>query len=402
MKKLFFRALAAMIALLMSGVTASAEWLVTEADLENIEKAADVDAAVTIKATAAILMERSTGKVLFEANADQQAPPASITKIMTLLLVMEALESGKFKMETEVTASEHACSMGGSQIWLEPGETMTVNELLKATAIASANDACVALAELVSGTEEAFVELMNRRAQELGMTNTVFKNATGLDAGGHLSTARDIAVMSAELLKHDAIKEYSTVWMDSLRGGKTELVNTNRLVRFYKGCTGLKTGSTDEAGCCLAAAAMRNGMELISVTLGSPNTDARFDAARKMLDYGFANFAVVQPPDVSDSLQPVPVVKGVEGYVQPVCDEPEKIVVNKGDEEKIEPRVTMLKSVEAPVEQGTKLGKVEVLLGGEVVSEYAVVAKKAVDRLTFASAFTALMTETCRTSHTDY
>ena len=250
---------------------------------------------ISISAKSAILVERSTGRVLFEYEADKQMPPASITKIMTLLLVMEAIESGKLNFETEVTASEHACSMGGSQIWLEPGEVFTVHELLKAATIASANDACVALAEAVSGSEEAFVELMNQRAAELGMENTVFKNSTGLDAEGHVSTAKDIAKMSAALLSHEKIKEYSTVWMDSLRNGETELTNTNKLVRFYKGCTGLKTGSTDEAGCCLAASAERGGMELVSVTLGSPNTDERFAAGRKLLDYGFANFAVAKP-----------------------------------------------------------------------------------------------------------
>lgn len=397
MKKMLLRAAALVLAFLISSVTSWAEWLVTEEDLACIEKAADVEAAVTIQATAAMLMERRTGKVLFEANADEQVAPASITKIMTLLLVMEALDAGKFKMETEVSASEHACSMGGSQIWLEPGEIMTVHELLKAAAIASANDAAVALAELVSGTEEAFVELMNQRAAELGMANTVFKNATGLDAEGHVSTARDIALMSAELLKHDAIKEYSTVWMDSLRNGETELVNTNRLVRFYKGCTGLKTGSTDEAGCCLAASAMRDGMELISVTLGRPNTDARFAAARKMLDYGFANYAVVEPPDVSDSLTPIPVIRGVADTVQPVCDEPQPILVKKGDEGRLSPQVTLEESLEAPVTQGQKIGSVIITLDGEVVGEYPVLAKNAVARLDFGGAFVTLMTELCRT-----
>ena len=311
MKKIFSIAMAILI-VFTAAMTAEGERLTTPEELGKIKKAADVDPNLTISAKSAILIERFTGTVIFEHDADKQMPPASITKIMTLLLVFEAMDEGKFTMETEISASEHACSMGGSQIWLEPGEVFTVNELLKAAAISSANDACVALGEAVSGSEEAFVELMNARAAELGMKNTVFKNCTGLDAEGHLSTARDIAVMSAELLSHPEIKNYSTVWMDSLRGGETELTNTNRLVRFYKGCTGLKTGSTDEAGCCLSASAERDGMELVSVTLGSPNTDERFAAGRKLLDYGFANFALVRMTPPEEYLAPIAVSHGTE------------------------------------------------------------------------------------------
>jgi len=237
----------ALLVLILAAFPAYGDRLVTQEEIDAIVKETDIQPAVTIHAKSAILIERRTGIVLFEDNADMQTAPASITKIMTLLLVMEAMEEGKFALDTQVVASEHACSMGGSQIWLEPGEVMTVDELLRASAIASANDTSVALAELVSGSEEAFANRMNERAAELGMTGTVFKNATGLDAEGHLSTARDIAIMSAELLKHELIKKYTTVWMDSLRDGETELTNTNRLVRFYKGCTGLKAGSTDGA-----------------------------------------------------------------------------------------------------------------------------------------------------------
>ena len=321
MKKVISMLLAVFI-IFAGAMTAAGEKLVTPEELGQIKKAADIDQSLTITAKSAILTERSTGTVLFEHDADKQMPPASITKVMTLLLVFEAMDAGKFTMETEIVASEHACSMGGSQIWLEPGEAFTVNELLKAAAISSANDACVALGEAVSGSEETFVELMNERAAELGMKNTVFKNCTGLDAEGHLSTARDIAIMSAELLRHPEIKNYSTVWMDSLRGGKTELTNTNRLVRFYKGCTGLKTGSTDGAGCCLSASAERDGMELISVTLGSPNTDERFAAGRKLLDYGFANFALVKMTPPEEYLAPIPVAHGTAETVQPICEEP--------------------------------------------------------------------------------
>lgn len=352
---------------------------------------------ISISAKSAILVERSTGRVLFEYEADKPVPPASITKIMTLLLVMEAIESGKLGFETEITASEYACSMGGSQIWLEPGEVFTVHELLKAAAIASANDACVALAEAVSGTEEAFVELMNKRAGELGMENTVFKNCTGLDAEGHLSTARDIAKMSAELLSHEKIKEYSTVWMDSLRNGETELTNTNKLVRFYKGCTGLKTGSTDEAGCCLSASAERGGMELISVTLGSSNTDERFAAGRKLLDYGFANFAVAKPVPPEEKLYEILVSHGVAETVTPVFETPETYLLPKGQEALIEQKVTLPEKLEAPVEAGQVIGKVSVFLNGGEIGEYNIIAKEAVEKMSFFAALKILFFEAIST-----
>ena len=352
---------------------------------------------ISISAKSAILVERSTGRVLFEYEADKQMPPASITKIMTLLLVMEAIESGKLNFETEVTASEHACSMGGSQIWLEPGEVFTVHDLLKAAAIASANDACVALAEAVSGSEEAFVELMNQRAAELGMENTVFKNSTGLDAEGHVSTAKDIAKMSAALLSHEKIKEYSTVWMDSLRNGETELTNTNKLVRFYKGCTGLKTGSTDEAGCCLAASAERGGMELVSVTLGSPNTDERFAAGRKLLDYGFANFAVAKPKPPVEELRDIPVSHGVCDFVTPVFEEPETYLLPKGQEELIEQKVDLPESLEAPVEKGRVIGKVTVSLNGGEIGSYNIIAGETVEKMSFGAALKILLLEAIST-----
>ncbi|MBQ5323408.1 MAG: D-alanyl-D-alanine carboxypeptidase, partial [Oscillospiraceae bacterium] len=290
-----------------------------------------------------------------------------------------------------------ACSMGGSQIWLEPGEVFTVHELLKAATIASANDACVALAEAVSGSEEAFVELMNQRAAELGMENTVFKNSTGLDAEGHVSTAKDIAKMSAALLSHEKIKEYSTVWMDSLRNGETELTNTNKLVRFYKGCTGLKTGSTDEAGCCLAASAERGGMELVSVTLGSPNTDERFAAGRKLLDYGFANFAVAKPKPPVEELRDIPVSHGVCDFVTPVFEEPETYLLPKGQEELIEQKVDLPESLEAPVEKGRVIGKVTVSLNGGEIGSYNIIAGETVEKMSFGAALKILLLEAIST-----
>lgn len=397
MKKVISMLLAVFI-IFAGAMTAAGEKLVTPEELGQIKKAADIDQSLTITAKSAILTERSTGTVLFEHDADKQMPPASITKVMTLLLVFEAMDAGKFTMETEIVASEHACSMGGSQIWLEPGEAFTVNELLKAAAISSANDACVALGEAVSGSEETFVELMNERAAELGMKNTVFKNCTGLDAEGHLSTARDIAIMSAELLRHPEIKNYSTVWMDSLRGGKTELTNTNRLVRFYKGCTGLKTGSTDGAGCCLSASAERDGMELISVTLGSPNTDERFAAGRKLLDYGFANFALVKMTPPEEYLAPIPVAHGTEETVQPICKEPAAFLLKKGQEVGVEQSVYLPEKLEAPVKAGDVLGRVTVTLSGGEIGGYDIVAAEDVPRMGLFEALKKLLLEAIRTA----
>lgn len=397
MKKVISMLLAVFI-IFAGAMTAAGEKLVTPEELGQIKKAADIDQSLTITAKSAILTERSTGTVLFEHDADKQMPPASITKVMTLLLVFEAMDAGKFTMETEIVASEHACSMGGSQIWLEPGEAFTVNELLKAAAISSANDACVALGEAVSGSEETFVELMNERAAELGMKNTVFKNCTGLDAEGHLSTARDIAIMSAELLRHPEIKNYSTVWMDSLRGGKTELTNTNRLVRFYKGCTGLKTGSTDGAGCCLSASAERDGMELISVTLGSPNTDERFAAGRKLLDYGFANFALVKMTPPEEYLAPIPVAHGTAETVQPICEEPAAFLLKKGQEAGVEQSVYLPEKLEAPVKVGDVLGRVTVTLSGGEIGGYDIVAAEDVPRMGLFEALKKLLLEAIRTA----
>lgn len=397
MKKVISMLLAVFI-IFAGAMTAAGEKLVTPEELGQIKKAADIDPSLTITAKSAILMERSTGTVLFEHDADKQMPPASITKVMTLLLVFEAMDAGKFTMETEIVASEHACSMGGSQIWLEPGEAFTVNELLKAAAISSANDACVALGEAVSGSEETFVELMNERAAELGMKNTVFKNCTGLDAEGHLSTARDIAIMSAELLRHPEIKNYSTVWMDSLRGGKTELTNTNRLVRFYKGCTGLKTGSTDGAGCCLSASAERDGMELISVTLGSPNTNERFAAGRKLLDYGFANFALVKMTPPEEYLAPIPVAHGTAETVQPICEEPAAFLLKKGQEAGVEQSVYLPEKLEAPVKAGDVLGRVTVTLSGGEIGGYDIVAAEDVPRMGLFEALKKLLLEAIRTA----
>ena len=341
--------------------------------------------------SSAILIERSTGEVLYEMNADEPMPPASITKVMTLLLVMEALERGDITLDTVVSASEHACSMGGSQIWLEPGEQMTVNELLKATAIQSANDTSVALAELIGSSEEGFVQMMNDRARELGMKNTTFKNASGLDEEGHLTTARDIAIMSAELLRHDLIREYVTIWMDTLRNGETGLTNTNKLLKSYKGTTGLKTGTTDGAGKCLSASALRDGMEVIAVTMGSPSSDERFASAKALLDYGFGHWQILQPKPVAEQLLPVPVHKGVEKQVMIEEAEIPSLLVKRGQSGKVTSNVNVLPELEAPVAAGQKAGEVEILLDGVCAAKYDLVTSSAVDRINFWVAFGILL-----------
>lgn len=339
----------------------------------------------------AILMDQSSGRVLYEQNADEPLPPASITKVMTLLLVVEAIESGKIALTDLVTTSELANSMGGSQIWLKVGEQMTVDELLRAVCIASANDASVALGEHVAGSELAFIEMMNRRAQELGMTGTHFKNCTGLDEEGHITSARDVALASRALIAHELIIEYSTIWMDELRGGETQLVNTNKLVRFYSGATGLKTGTTSQAGSCLSATATRDGLSLVAVVLGAPDSDTRFATARGLLDYGFANYTSVTPPPIDDQLQPVRVLRGTADSVRAVYRDPGTFVVEFGQVESLSQVITLVEDVEAPVSMGQVLGKVEVLVDGAVIGSYPLQAAEDVDRMTFGRAFATLV-----------
>lgn len=350
------------------------------------EAAALIKVDTSIPCKSAILIEQSTGKVMFQKDPDVRMSPASITKVMTLLLVMEALDSGKITMDEKVTTSTHANSMGGSQIWLAVGEQMTVEELLRATAISSANDAAVALAEHVSGTEADFVEAMNTRAKELGMENTTFINATGLDAEGHLTTARDIAVMSAELLKHDKIIPFVTTWMSELRGGATSLVNTNKLVRFYKGTTGLKTGTTDDAGHCLTASASKNGLDLIAVVLGAQTSDQRFGAARGLLDYGYANYKAEPVPELEEPLKPMKVTKGVEKQAVLEPKPPEKLILEKGKAGKLVSKVELPESIPAPVSKGEQVGEVTVFEDGVLVAKYPIVVGKDIAQMNWRAA----------------
>lgn len=342
---------------------------------------------ISVSAKSAILIDQTTGTVLYEKNADEQMPPASITKIMTMLLVMEALDSGKIALTDPVTGSENAASMGGTQIWLEVGETFSVDEMLKACAIASANDASMALAEFVGGSESGFVSMMNEKAKLLGMKNTTFINPTGLDAPGHVSSARDIAIMSRELLKYPLITNYTTVWMDSLRDGQMGLVNTNKLVRFYNGCTGLKTGTTDGAGSCLSASATRDGLSLIAVVMGCKTSKERFADARTLLDYGFASFEQYTPALPEDLPQSIPVTGGMQLSVKIKSLSTDGVLLKKGESSSVTVDVTYAQAAEASIGAGDELGSVIYKLNGTVICQIPLVAAEDVEALGFVNAF---------------
>ncbi len=393
--KLYIKFLSVCLAMtLIFSISVSAATVSSECDISDIDipiSAEVTDAAIgqtlDIKAKSAILMEVNTGKILYEMNADEVLPPASITKIMSLLLVMEAIDRGDMSVEDVITASEHACSMGGSQIWLEPQESMTVDDLLKAAVIASANDATVALGEAIAGSEEGFVAQMNARAAELGMTNTKFMNATGLDAEGHSSSAHDVAIMSCELIKHDLIKKYSTVWMDSLRGGESELVNTNKLVRFYDGTTGLKTGTTSGAGYCLSATAERNGLELAAVIMSGDTSQDRFEGAKKLLDFGFANYAYSEiAPELEKGLT-VKVKDGTKSSLSVAAAENFGALLKKSDAASITQKTTLNEELSAPIKKGDAVGRVDFYIGDEQIGSIDITASEDIPKMTFMTAF---------------
>ncbi len=333
-----------------------------------------------VNAKSAVLMDAETGTVLYNKNGGEALPPASVTKVMTLLLIMEAMEDGAFSLTDSVSVSEYAASMGGSQVFLEPGEQMQVEEMLKCVIIASANDAAVALAEKVSGSVEGFVAAMNERAAELGMTSTNFENPTGLDDNvtNHTTSAMDIATMSRELLRHKKILEYSGIWMDTIRNGEFGLTNTNRLIRFYNGATGLKTGSTSKAGFCISATAKRNGMHLIAVIMGSPTRDERNNAAKALLDYGFAKYSVytAEPGRAGD----VPVKGGTADHVASEYGGFTKLLP-AGKKSSVTSETVLAKSVTAPVKKGQKIGTVKYILDGKVIAETDVTAASDVPRI---------------------
>ena len=333
-----------------------------------------------VTAPSAVLMEASTGQVLFEKDPHALRSCASITKVMTLCLVFQALDSGQLSLDQTLTASAHAASMGGSDIWLEEGESMTVDDLIKATVIMSANDAAVVLAEAVSGSEEAFVAQMNEKAQQLGMNDTVFKNCNGLDEEGHVTSAYDVALMSRELIRHEKVFDYTLTWMDSVRGGETQLVNTNKLIRSYQGITGLKTGTTSQAGSCIAATAERDGMELIAVVLGADSTDHRFQDAAALLDYGFAGWKATVPE--SPALEPVPVARGMEPQVEPVLGEMPTLLLKAGEAGEVETAVTY-EELTAPVTRGDVIGQVTCTVDGSVMAQVDITAGEDVAQVTF-------------------
>lgn len=348
--------------------------------------------SLVLNCRAAVLIEPESGRVLYEKSPDEKMPIASITKLMTLLLTFEAIHGGKLTLDTLVPVSEHACHMGGSQIWLEPGEQFTLDEMLRAICVSSANDAAVAVAELVGGSESAFVEQMNARAAELGMTNTTFRNACGLDTEGHLSTARDVAVLSCYILNTcPELLYYTGIWTDSLRNGQTQLVNTNKLLKRYSGITGLKTGTTSGAGVCISASAVRDGLILIAVILGSPSSADRFNAATTLLDYGFANYAAVPLPELPD--RPLELaVKGSAEQSVPLDYSalPKTVLMEKGAAAELRTELTLPETLEAPVEQGQTVGKASVYAGETLLSEAEVRSAADAPLLTFGGALELL------------
>lgn len=341
-----------------------------------------------VSAKSAVLMCMDTGDVLYEKNANERRSPASVTKIMTILLVAEALDSGKIKLTDSVTASKTAESKGGSQIWLEVGEQMSVDDLLKAVIVSSANDACTALGEYIAGSDAAFVQRMNARAKELGLKNTCFENCTGLDdeIKNHYSSAYDLAVIACEVMKHDVVKNYTTIWLDYLRDGKTELNNTNKLVNTYDGITGLKTGTTSAAGFCLCATACRDGMNLVAVVLGSKTSEERFSSATYLLDKGFAEYSVYTPSPDLKQIKAVSVKGGLEKSVMPQLSKAGKLLCEKGSND-FKYTYTVQDSVQAPVKKGDVLGSVSVSSKGKQIAVLQLVSPKAIEKTTFWDVF---------------
>jgi len=344
-----------------------------------------------LSAMSAILVDFDTGRVLFEKNSHEKLPPASITKIMTMILICEAIEKGKLKLSDKVIASQNAASLGGSQVYLKENEEMTVEELLKSIAIASANDACVALAEHLAGSVQGFVYMMNQKAKELGMLDTNFVNPYGLDAEGHYTSAYDVAVMSRELLKHKLVRNYLTTWVDTVRDGKFGLTNTNKLVRFYRGCTGVKTGSTDKAKFCISASAQRNALHLIAVIMAAPDSKTRFNEAVRLLDWGFANFAMYAPYAKDFSFGKVRVRNGLKKEVSAVLERDVKLLVKKGDENSIETKTILPKEIPAPVKLGQVVGRIELIKDGKTLAIYNLVASEDVEKRNIFDIFKMLL-----------
>ena len=357
-------------------VVNSSNVLETNSEIEN-------ENSLNLESGAAILIEQSTGQVLYFHNAHEQLRPASVTKIMSILLIMEQIDSGKLSYSDTVSCSETARSMGGSQIWLDPRETLTVDEMLKAICVVSANDCVVAMAEHIAGSEEAFVQMMNDKAKELGMNDTCFKNCHGIDEDGHVTSAYDIALMSRELLlNHPDVTKYTTIWMDTLRDGKSQLVNTNKLIKTYKGITGLKTGSTSLALYNLSASATRDDLSLIAVIMKAPSTKVRFAEASKLLDYGFSKFSFKNFGNKNDVIQNVDVSKGVKKTVNAILEDNAGTLIEKGKENQITQNITINDNIQAPLKKGDKIGEVTFTLDGQTLATTNLVAENNIDKIT--------------------
>ena len=359
----------------------------------TIQTVSDVkeENSLNLESEAAILIEQSTGKILYAHNIHEQLRPASVTKIMSILLIMEALDGGKITLDTQIPCSENAHSMGGSQIWLDTTEMLTVQDMLKSICVVSANDCVVAMAEYLAGSEEAFVQMMNAKAKQLGMNDTTFKNCHGIDEDGHVTSANDIALMSRELLNnHPDITKYTTIWMDSIRDGKSELVNTNKLIRNYTGATGLKTGSTSLALYNLSASATRDGLSLIGVIMKAPTTKVRFSEATKLLDYGFANYTCKSFGNKGDIIQTVDVNKGIEAQVNVVLDDNASVLIKKGDNGNINQNIIINENITAPIQAGDILGKIQYKSGENVILEKNLVAEKNVAKSTMWNITTSI------------
>ena len=344
------------------------------------------DNPLALDCGAACLIEQNSGLIIYDYNMHEKLRPASVTKIMSLLLIMEALDSGKIQLTDKIPCTEDAAKMGGSQIWLDVRETLTVEEMLKAICVVSANDCVVAMADYLEGSQDAFVKKMNQKAQELGMNDTTFKNCHGIDEDGHLTSAYDIAIMSRELLmNHPSITKYTTIWMDSLRDGKSSLVNTNKLVRNYNGCTGLKTGSTSIALYNLSASATRNNLSLIAVVLKAPTPAIRFSNAQKLLDYGFSNYTVTSFGKKGDVIKSVEIKKGTSSSVDAILENDAEVLMSNGSSKDITQEIKLDDTFTAPILEGQKLGEVEFSINGNVVSTVNLVANKSSDKLSFGS-----------------
>lgn len=353
---------------------------------KTVETNSDIDEnnSLNLESGSAILIEQSTGKILYAHNIHEKLRPASVTKVMSILLIMEALQNGKISLTDQVPCSENAASMGGSQIWLDPRETLSVDDMLKAICVNSANDCVVAMAEYIAGTEESFVQMMNNKARELGMNDTIFKNCHGLDEDGHLTSSYDIALMSRELLKkYPEVTKYTTIWMDTLRDGKSQLSNTNKLIKNYKGATGLKTGSTSLALYNLSASATRDNLSLIAVIMKAPSTKVRFSEATKLLDYGFNQFSYKSFGKKGDLVQTIDINKGVKKVNGVILENDAGALVQKGKEKEIVQNMIIDENISAPIMAGQKLGEMTFSLDGKVIDSVNLVAQNSVEKITF-------------------